>query len=105
MARASGGIGMMRLGLGTLVPLTLGLLARGCGGNVDRTAPTIQLLTPEPGTIAHQNIAITGKTTGGVNRVEIIVDQATPVVAVDLGNGELSHIPHATSLPHRRPPA
>ena len=56
------------------------LVGHGCGGR-DRSAPTIQLLTPEPGAVAHQHLAISGTSTGGVSRVEIVIDAGAPIVA------------------------
>lgn len=89
---------MMRLQLAAASGLYLAMLAKGCGGAVDKTPPTIQLLTPEPGTIAHQNIAISGKTTGGVSRVELVIDQSPPVVAQELGDGEFAYVLDVSTL-------
>jgi hypothetical protein len=89
---------MMRLRVAASSGLYLAMLAKGCGGAVDKTPPTVQLLTPEPGTVAHQNIAITGKTTGGVARVELVVDQDAAVVAQDLGDGGFAYVLDVSTL-------
>lgn len=60
-------------------------IAAGCTGGSDEDLPSgpaaIELLLPEPGTRARQTIAFAGTTTGGVHRVELVIDGGEPVIA------------------------
>lgn len=53
----------------------------GDGEDLPPGPPAIELLLPEPGTRARHTIAFAGTTTGGVRRVELVVDGGEPLVA------------------------